>query len=240
MHIGWSTYDRFAGKKGEKGKGKNKMENFKRSVGRSRSNMRRDMLSLGADRMWTFTYASNMQDYEKTLDHMNEFVRRIKRIYPHFAGVGVIEPQKRGALHWHIAVSGRYEHRDFQRTWWEVIGEQSHVFYSYKPDGKGNAYTKLASYMSKYMGKGLGDGEAEKHRYHRYGNVNRPQRERYSIPLSAPRDTEMQMAIEAGQAVFGSGVRFWVSPICSEGKHGYIVIERSQHQPEGGEEECTT
>ena len=229
--MGWCTYDRFAVKRGTKGEGKNKEENMKRSIGRSRANMRRDMLSMGAAVMWTLTYASNMVDRQKAITDRQEWERRVRRVYPHYVGISVLEKQERGAWHWYIAVRDWFDVRIMRNLWQEVIGESARVHVGFKPDGRGNAYTKLSTYMSKYMGKDLNEGIAEKHRYHVTGDVNRPAKEHYSVPVGAPPGTELQIAIELGHELFPSGARFWVSPITQEGKYGYIVVERSQHQP---------
>lgn len=241
LHIGWSTNDRFAGKRGTKGEGKNKEENKKRSLARSRANMRRDMLSAGMQVMWTYTYASTMLDREKAIADRKEFERRVKRIYPHYVAITVEERQTKrgeaegneGTWHLHTAVRDWFDVRIMRNLWQEVIGEPGRVHVGFKPDGRGNAYTKLASYMSKYMGKEMGEGLEEKHRYHVCGDVNRPVRQRFNVALGAPINTELEMAVGVGNDLFPSGCRFWFSPICAEGKYGYVVVERRQHQPEG-------
>lgn len=210
--------------------------NQKRSVARSRANMRRDMLAAGMQVMWTLTYASNMEDREQAIADRKEWERRVRKVYPHYVGIAVMEKQARGAWHWHIAVRDWFDVRIMRDLWQEVIGEKARVHVGFRPDGKGNCYTKIAAYMSKYMGKSLENGLEEKHRYHVCGDVNRPARQRFSVAVGAPDNTEMQLAVEVGNTMFPSGARFWISPICAEGKYGYVVVEQSQHQPRGGEE----
>ena len=233
LHIGWATNDRFAGNRGTKGEGRNKEANMKRSIARSRANMRRDMLSAGMAIMWTLTYASNMEDREQAIEHRKEWERRVRKVYPHYVGISVLEKQARGAWHWHIAVRDWFDVRIMRDLWQQTIGEKARVHVGFKPDGNGNAYTKLSTYMSKYMGKAMEGGLEEKHRYHVSGDVNRPVRQRFSVALGAPKNTELEMAIGVGNDLFRSGARFWVSPICEEGKYGYVVVEQSQHQPKG-------
>lgn len=206
---------------------------MKRSIARSRANMRRDMLSAGMAVMWTLTYASNMEDRQRAIADRQEWERRVRRVYPHYVGIAVMEKQARGALHWHIAVREWFDVRIMRDLWQQTIGEAARVHVGFKPDGKGNAYTKLSSYMGKYMGKDLEQGIEEKHRYHVTGDVNRPVRQRFNVALGAPINTELEMAVGVGNDLFPSGCRFWFSPICAEGKYGYVVVERRQHQPEG-------
>ena len=225
------------------GKSMNPEGNLKRSVARSRAQMKRDMLSLGVDRMITLTYASSMLDEGKAIRDRQEFDRRMRRAFPHWRSVAVKERQRErgrkegncGAWHWHIAVKGFYDVRIVRAIWQRTIGEKGRVHIGWQWDLKGNVYTKLASYMSKYMGKDLEQHQAEKHRYHTSGDVDRPL-EKFTVPLGAPRSTEAQIAMELAIELFGKGAGLNVHQEPSEkmcNGAGYVAISLQQTR-EGG------
>lgn len=223
--------------------------NLKRSVARSRAQMKRDMLSLSVDRMITLTYASSMLDEGKAIRDRQEFDRRMRRAFPHWKSVAVKERQTErgkkegnaGAWHWHIAVRGYYDVRIVRAIWQRTIGEKGRVHIGWEWDKRGNCYTKLASYMAKYMGKDLDQQKAEKHRYHTSGDVDRPI-EKYTVPLNAPRSTEAQIALEVAIELFGKGAALNVHQEPSEkmcNGAGYMAISLQQTR-EGGEGKCST
>ena len=206
IHTTWATVPVNQGidRSRKHGGSKNAEGNMERSIRRSRVQMRRDMLSVGAQIMWTFTYASNMKDRAKAIRDRQEFDRRMKIVYPHWAGVAVMEQQKRGAWHWHIAVRGFYDVKIVRALWQKTIKEKAMVNVGFKPDGKGNCYTKLATYMSKYMGKNIEQAAGEKNRYHTFGNVERPM-EKFVVPLMADHGLEKLISLEVAVDLFGKG-----------------------------------
>ena len=231
LQVSWATCVKNADiDRGRKyGDAKHKEANMVRSVSRSKAQMRRDMLSIGVDRMITLTYASNMQDRGKAIRDRQEFDRRMRRAMPSWFGVAVLERQKRGAWHWHIAVRGFYDVRIVRALWQRTIREKARVHIGWSWDQKGNCYTKLASYMAKYMGKDLENSISEKHRYHTSGDVDRP-RETYTVPLLAPRGTEQQIAFELAVDLVGrgEGIDAYVCPRNLPNSAGYAAFSKSQ------------
>jgi len=52
----------------------------------------------------TLTYRKNYQDAETSKDHLNAFLQRWRRRFPDFAYFWKMEPQERGAIHYHLAM----------------------------------------------------------------------------------------------------------------------------------------
>lgn len=179
-------------------------DNLKRATYRAAANIRRDLLSIAADRMVTLTYVSNQQNRIVALGHLAQWVRIMRRRFPWWASVTVLEYQERGAVHFHVAVSGFYDIDVLRSEWQAVIGEKSIVNIAFRPDGKGNACSKLASYLSKYLSKEMDSGRKEgEHRYFRTQGIERP-REVYHIPLTAPRNEEVFLSLDVIKTLLGS------------------------------------
>jgi hypothetical protein len=168
-----------------------------RATRRAVANIRRDLLTITADRMITLTYESNQQDRKAALGHLRQFIRVMRREFAHWQSVSVLEYQKRGAIHFHIAVSGFYEIEIIRSSWQRIIGEKSIVNMAFQPDGRGNPCGKLASYMGKYLAKDMDQGRTfGEHRYFRTEGIERP-REVYYIPDSAPYGYERMLTLES-------------------------------------------
>ena len=209
------------------------LANQKRATLRACAYLRRDLLSIAADHMLTLTYRENMQDRKRALTHLGRFVRVMRKRFKHWASISVMEYQKRGAIHFHIGVSGFYDVRILRSEWLEIVGQSNgnvdamHVTFS--PDGRGNPYTKLATYMGKYLGKDLDQGRKPgEHRYFRSQSIERP-KEVYYIPATAPTGMEERLSFEIIQTCLGhfkglSG--FWCAPP-GVGASGFMCAERN-------------
>lgn len=215
-------------------------DNQKRATRRAVANIRRDLLSMAADRMLTLTYRENMTDRIQALKHLKAYIRVLRRLFPHWQSVAVLELQERGAIHFHIAISGFYPVEVLRREWREIVGNielvhaetgerqvvpNGNIDISFKPDGRGNACSKLAAYMGKYLAKDLQGGRsAGEHRYFRTQGIERP-REVYYLPASAPRDEERGIIFEVIEKLLsrdGDFPEIWTGPTQS-GFGGYIV-----------------
>lgn len=209
------------------------LDNQKRNTVRASANMRRDLLSIGADRMLTLTYKENMVDRAQSLRDLRKFVRMMRRAFKHWASVAVMELQERGAIHFHIGIAGFYDARVLRAAWYSIVGEGGgSVNISYKPDGWGNSRSKLASYMSKYLQKSLDEGRKPgEHRYFRTEGIERP-REVYYLPASAPKGQESLWALDIICSLLGTKERFptvWSSSSCGR-NGGYMVGDLSTEQ----------
>lgn len=199
-----------------------------RATRRAVANIRRDLLTITADRMITLTYESNQQDRAAALGHLRQFIRVMRREFAHWQSVSVLEYQKRGAIHFHIAVSGFYEIDIIRSAWQRIIGEKAIVNMAFQPDGRGNPCGKLASYMGKYLAKDMDQGRTfGEHRYFRTEGIERP-REVYYIPDSAPYGYERMLTLESITALLGSDGHFptvW-SRSSQSAFQGFIVGSR--------------
>ncbi|HVS25780.1 MAG TPA: hypothetical protein VHE58_00460 [Burkholderiales bacterium] len=131
---------------------------------RAIQNLRDRVLVLGADRMITLTYQENMQDMAVAIRHLKAFVKGVRKKYKKFLFVAVAELQKRGAIHWHIAVRGYYDAPYFMLPLWRgIIGGLGSVHIT--PPRKFGNSMQIAFYIGKYMGKGWEDGERPKYKH---------------------------------------------------------------------------
>ena len=98
--------------------------------------------------------------------------------------VAVLECQKRGAIHPHLAVHGIQDIRLLRRCWYKIVGKaQGQV--NVKGPRPGTSPVKLARYLSKYISKDIDrqPREFEEHRYFCSLGITVPT-ERYQIVLA--------------------------------------------------------
>ena len=135
---------------------------------RARTKVRRLCLAKYLDCMLTLTYRENMTDRHRCKRDLDVFLKRLRRVLPHFQYIAVLERQERGAWHVHIAchrVQSHYMHKgmlvksyDLLRSLWRaVVGEDNGTVNVSKRKGRGASPRKVAMYLSKYIGKDLGD-----------------------------------------------------------------------------------
>lgn len=225
IQIGWATVPR-GGKPGKRGQSQNREENEKRAIGRARANIYRDMLEIEADRMLTLTTRAVITNRYQFMKYVHAFERLVRRKYRAFQVVGCPELQKRGALHMHLGISGFHDVTYLRRCWRQVVGE-GNIDISFKPDGKGNRFTKAARYMSKYIGKDIETGrQFGEHRYHASRGIER-RCERIPINLKSKAD-EAQIAAETAAVMLGSDdLNLWGF---NHQAFGYLSAEKRQWQ----------
>jgi hypothetical protein len=98
--------------------------------------------------------------------------------------VAVLECQKRGAIHPHLAVRGFQDIRLLRRSWYKIVGKaQGQV--NVRGPRPGTSPVKLARYLSKYISKDIDSQprEFEEHRYLCSLGITVPT-ERYQIVLT--------------------------------------------------------
>lgn len=164
--------------------------NLARSVRRSRQTVRHTIKALEADHMLTLTYRENMQDVDRLKADFKRFVRMVIARYPDWRYVAVKETQERGALHLHLAVKGRQPLNYLRKCWYVAIGGgvddsgqdtkgQINVkapHRRWRSGGKAWKVDKLASYLTKYMGKEFEGGEMHHaKRYWASKTINKPE-----------------------------------------------------------------
>jgi len=148
------------------------------SIERSKRMIRKRCKQIRADRMLTLSTRVNETRIEVWSKWWDAFRRRLNNIQA-FHYVAVLERQKRGAWHIHIAVSGRQNWKLLRSVWISVVGKTgtdgavNDSIRSYnkrcvfrKVGGKGRAMRHLiATYIAKYVGKGANDIGFNKKRY---------------------------------------------------------------------------
>src|SRR5690606_33091309 len=114
---------------GAKRKAADKSEMDEATLAKSRQRSRRVVKikcrSGQVDRLLTLTYRENERDYEKCLADFKRFVRLMrKRFGEGFYYVAVPEEQKRGAIHFHLAIKGFYPINTVRRLWRKAVGNE--------------------------------------------------------------------------------------------------------------------
>lgn len=153
----------------------------RRAARRAKTIVRRKIKVMGLDSLLTLTYRENQQDRSLAWRHLREFCRRLRRALPGFAYVAVLERQKRGAWHVHMAINRlpltlpghqgvKVKSWDVVRAVWRsVVGDLGgNVDLSNRRGGRylHQTVTRVANYISKYFAKTWGDlDEANRKRY---------------------------------------------------------------------------
>lgn len=158
--IGWGFAPSIPIAKVGKGLSEQREANEERAVRRARSNLRRKILSAGADHLLTLTYRENITDFEQAGDDLSRFVRLIKAQLPAWVYVAVAEQQKRGAWHWHLAVCGRQDVALLRACWRQVVGEGNIDVNPPKAAGHHRQFA-LVKYLGKYLAKSFETGQRE-------------------------------------------------------------------------------
>ena len=141
-------------------------DNRERSARRARTAVRRLVKVKSLDTMLTLTYRENVLDRPVIMRHLDMVIKRIRRVIPGFQYVAVLERQKRGAWHAHLAVEriqSHYLHKgvmvrsyDLLRAIWRaVVGELGGNIDVSRSRAARRSSGRIAAYLSKYIGKGL-------------------------------------------------------------------------------------
>ena len=184
IESSWGKVNPHPGKRGFKGKSANKEQNEKRARARATGEIRRKCLSIGADHLVTLTYRDNVENRDRVLTDLERLRRMLSRGGYSMPYVAVLECQKRGAIHPHLAVRGFQDIRLLRRCWYKIVGKaQGQV--NVKGPRPGTSQVKLARYLSKYISKDIDSQprEFEEHRYFCSLGISVPT-ERFQIVLT--------------------------------------------------------
>lgn len=168
--------------KAKRGESENREANDNDAGKAAKKEVRKKCKAIGADRMITLHYRENMQDREQALKDWKAFTRRMRK-YKAFHYVAVMELQERGAIHFHVAVSGRQCYHLIRSIWYSVLGKM--------PDGKtrGNidvrnpvkfgfgkdGVHKLAAYIAKYCTKTMECRQLDQKRFFASRGIVKPE-----------------------------------------------------------------
>ncbi len=150
-------------------------ENRDRAIRRAKTAVRQSIMAAQLDHLLTLTYRANQQSGKLAWEHFAKFTRLIRkwRCGRPYSFVAVLERQKRGAMHIHMAVHGHQNAKALRAMWHQAIGSpEGNIDVAYKPQ---HALPKMARYLSKYITKDI-DVEHENgdHRYKRSRNIEIP------------------------------------------------------------------
>lgn len=133
----------------------------RRRLMRTVNAVRRDNLPVFVTLTYPFEYPERSEIFKR---HLDNFLKRLGRKFSNVAGVWKLEPQQRGAPHYHLMVWGvsLEELREFvPRAWYEVVGSDSAYHLEWHEGRLGNehcvksiqSYKQVNSYVTKYMSK---------------------------------------------------------------------------------------
>jgi len=187
------------------------VENTKRAVARAKTTIRRTVMAGCLDHLLTLTYRENIQDTKLGWSHLSKFVRLVRAHCPAWPYVAVMELQDRGAIHFHLAVSGRQDVGLLRRLWHVVIGgsDRGNIDVQYFRGSK----ARLAKYLAKYISKDLSEGKSKGvHRYKRSRGIKVPEQV-ILLPHNVAIDSELIGLFE----MHGAKVRFHKNNLSQEG-----------------------
>jgi len=143
-------------------------DNKERSLRRAKSTVRKKIIEGELDHLLTLTYKENMCDEKQGWKDYQRFIRLFRLKFPNVKWVVVMEKQKRGAIHFHVALHGYFPVVTVRALWLDVVGYVedkntgqivSNGNVDIKRKKKTQSLTGLAGYLSKYLSKQQGDLE---------------------------------------------------------------------------------
>jgi len=141
---------------------------------RARTCIRRHIMGSACDRMLTLTYKENFTDRDAADRHVTALLRVIKKWHKGIGYLAVPEYQKRGAIHWHIALNIRVDATRTREAWSKILGTEGlsgNINLQYFPSA-----AKQAAYLAKYVSKDMDDPQrGSRKRYKRNRGLVIPQ-----------------------------------------------------------------
>ena len=130
---------------------------LQKSQNRSKKQVRHRCMCIRADRLLTLTFKENVKSIEdawKRLEYFHKLMRF--RYKDRYQFVSVPEYQKRGAVHFHLAISGFYSVRVVRHLWRKAAGSfggNIDITDPKKFDKKSWNPRRIGQYISKYISK---------------------------------------------------------------------------------------
>lgn len=182
-HFNGAALSPFPTNRTKRGESEERERNDRVAGNKAKQTVRDRCKQIGADRLVTLHYRENVTDRARALKDWKEFTRRLRRAGHEFHYVAVMENQKRGAIHFHVAVHGRQNYFLLRSIWYSVLGK--------RPDGKtaGNVHVrnpsdfgfgksgihKLAAYIAKYCTKAMDCREIDQKRFFSSRGIPKPE-----------------------------------------------------------------
>jgi hypothetical protein len=146
-------------------------ENRERAVRRARTVVRQTIMAAQLDHLVTLTYRENQTCPKLAWEHFALFTRLLRkhRRGKPYAFIAVLERQKRGAMHVHMAVHGYQDVRLLRALWQQAIGKLSG---NIDVAHRNQELARMARYLCKYITKEIeAIHEQGDHRYKRSRNI---------------------------------------------------------------------
>ena len=145
----------------------------------ARRNLLRSLASINQNKVQlplfvTLTYPGDWDDYHEPVQwkkQLNTFQKRLTREYPDHFGIWKLEPQLRGAPHFHLAIYGIDNYRGnnndkhaihmwFSTAWYEIIGSGQVTHLSAGTQVQlAQSWNGVAGYVGKYFAKTYDQGD---------------------------------------------------------------------------------
>ena len=200
----------------ERGESENREKNIERCIKRAKAVVRRKCMAGGLDHLLTLTYRANIIDKQTAWRNFEKFVRLIHSYIPDWKYLVIAEKQKRGSIHFHLAVKG-FQDVSLLRSLWRCIVEDGNIDIQYVKSGKGLQWKrfKLAQYLAKYIGKEM-ETELNEKRFRSSPGITIPKRIVFLPSAISAREYAL-FQVEA----LGGKVGFVWSPEESNGFYGW-------------------
>ena len=180
-------------------------------------------------------YSHDSAEWKRDLD---TFFKRLRRMFPGAAAVWKLEPQKRGAPHFHLLVWG--VKRWFldvwaKEAWYEVVGSDDarHLVHGTKTE-EIRTWRGVKSYVSKYLGKMPDTTEVEGWDYPgRWWGVfaadNLPWGECIKVGLPLAESKLIIRTMRKYAKIKGRDFSFSLTIVCDNATRWYEVLDRLIH-----------
>jgi hypothetical protein len=149
-----------------------------KSIARANRQLRRKCLAMNCDRMLTLTFRANVTELDEARQVFKYFNKLMTKQYgKSWRYICVPEYQKRGAVHFHLAISGHKPVKKVRELWRRASGERGGNIDITNPRkaGKKSWNPKhVANYISKYLAKS-DDVAFNKRRYSTGGDIQIPE-----------------------------------------------------------------
>lgn len=129
------------------GDGDPKEKDNTRNIFRAKSMLRKCMKTAQSRFLLTTTTRANITDYNISRAQITKFLRLNRYHYPDQKYMGVAEQQKRGAWHWHLALTHRQDARLTRKLWLQACGGDGNI------DLQELKTQIISRYCAKYLGK---------------------------------------------------------------------------------------
>lgn len=170
-----------------------------KSCARARTTVRRKALAMQADRMLTLTFRENLEDIDVAWERFKYFSKLMRfRYREKWQYIAVPEYQKRGAVHFHLAISGYYHIQTIRRLWLRAVGRYGGNVDITSPRKFGKRSwnpKRISNYISKYISKDEVVG-FNKRRYSTGGKIQLPEPQRGWLALGVPVIQVMRQVVE--------------------------------------------